>query len=62
MGWLFPILFAVAILAGLKLSGRLSRTALELALVAMLVGLAGYAWQGSPTMSESPAAQLKNVR
>jgi hypothetical protein len=62
MGWLFPILFAVAILAGLKLSGRLSRTALELALVAMLVGLAGYAWQGSPTMSESPAVHVKNVR
>jgi hypothetical protein len=62
MGWLFPILFAVAIFAGLKLSGRLSRTALELAIVAMLFGIAGYAWQGSPTLSESPAVHVKSVR
>jgi cytochrome c-type biogenesis protein CcmH len=54
MGWLFPILFAVLVLAGLKLSGRLSRTALELAVVAALVGLAGYAWQGSPSLAGSP--------
>jgi cytochrome c-type biogenesis protein CcmH len=56
MGWLFPILFSALLLACLKFSGRLSRTALELAVVAALVGLAGYAWQGSPLLAGSPVA------
>ena len=56
MGWLFPIIFGAIILAGLKFSGRLSRTALELAVAAVLVGLAGYAWQGSPSLAGSPVA------
>jgi cytochrome c-type biogenesis protein CcmH len=56
MGWLFPILFGGVTLAGLKYSGRLNRTAFELALVATLIGLAGYAWQGKPSLGGSPIA------
>jgi hypothetical protein len=62
MGWLFPIIFAVALLAGLKFIGRVSRTALELACAAMLFGLAGYAWQGSPTLPGSPRQHLDTTR
>jgi cytochrome c-type biogenesis protein CcmH len=62
MGWLFTIIFATSLLAGLKFSGRLSRTALELACVAMLLGLAGYAWQGSPTLPGSPRPHLVATR
>jgi cytochrome c-type biogenesis protein CcmH len=62
MGWLFPLIFATSLLAGLKFSGRVSRTALELACVAMLLGLAGYAWQGSPTLAGSPRPNLDTTR
>jgi cytochrome c-type biogenesis protein CcmH len=54
MGWIFPILFATITLGGLKLSGRLNRTAFELAVVAGLISLAGYAWQGAPSLGGSP--------
>jgi cytochrome c-type biogenesis protein CcmH len=56
MGWLYLAILAVLTLAGLKLSGRLNRTALELTAVAILVGVAGYAWQGSPHLLGSPMA------
>ncbi len=56
MGWLFVIIFAALTLIGLKWSGRLSRIALELTAVAVLVGVAGYAWQGSPSLPGSPVA------
>jgi cytochrome c-type biogenesis protein CcmH len=61
MGWLFPLLFGGATLVALKLSGRLNRTALELAVVAVLIGLAGYAWQGSPTVGGSPVASTSHL-
>jgi hypothetical protein len=54
MGWIFAILFGVVTLAAFWWSGRFSRQALELALAAILVALAGYAWQGSPAMPGNP--------
>lgn len=56
MGWLFAILLATASLVALWKSGRCSRTALELAAAAILVGIAGYAWQGSPDMPGNPVS------
>lgn len=57
MGWLFPILFGMLTFALLRRSGRCSRPALELTAVAVLIALAGYAWQGSPSM---PAAVVNH--
>jgi hypothetical protein len=57
MGWFFPVLFAVIVLGGLLASKRLSRTAIEITVVAILIGLAGYAWQGSPTLAGSPVTR-----
>lgn len=54
MGWLFPILLGAISLAIFWRSGRFSRQALELAGAALLIALAGYAWQGSPTMKGNP--------
>jgi cytochrome c-type biogenesis protein CcmH len=51
MGWVFLIGFVMATFAGLWVSKRCSRMALELAAAALLVGVVGYAWQGSPSMA-----------
>jgi cytochrome c-type biogenesis protein CcmH len=50
MGWLFVIVFAALTFAALMRSRLLNRTALEITVVAILIGLAGYAWQGSPNL------------
>ena len=50
MGWLFILVFAALTFAGLLRSRLLNRTALEITAVALLIGLAGYAWQGSPNL------------
>ena len=55
MGWLFAFLFAGLSLIGLWKFGRMPRAALELSVAAILVGLAGYAWQGSPSLPEAKA-------
>jgi cytochrome c-type biogenesis protein CcmH len=60
MGWLFPLGFAALTFAGLWLSGRCSRLALEVAAAALLIGVAGYAWQGSPDMPGNPVARAAN--
>lgn len=54
MGWLFALLFAALSVVALWRSGRCSRLALEMAGAVILVGLAGYAWQGSPDMAGHP--------
>lgn len=56
MGWLYAILFAALSLGALWKSGRCPRMALELAGAAILIGLAGYAWQGSPQMPGNPVS------
>lgn len=55
-GWLSAITLAGLTLAFLKQSNKLSREALEIVAVAVLVALAGYAWQGSPDMAGRPVA------
>lgn len=57
MGWLFLIVLAVLNFGALWKSGRLDRTSLEIAAVAILIGVAGYAWQGTPDLAGSPATQ-----
>lgn len=54
-GWLFAVALAGLTWLALLASGRCSRLALEIAAAALLVGLAGYAWQGSPGLAGQPA-------
>lgn len=54
MGWLMLALVCVLTMLGLWRSQRLSKGALELAAAALLIAVAGYAWQGSPNMSGQP--------
>ena len=61
MGWLLAFGIAAAAFAALYFSGRCSRLALEVSAAALLLGLAGYAWQGSPSMPGNPfASSLAN--
>lgn len=53
MGWLFASVFAGISFAGLWKFGRMPRSAIELTIAALLIGLAGYAWQGSPSLPEA---------
>ena len=55
-GVLISALLALAVAAGLILIARPARGALYLIGVAMLVGLAGYAWQGRSSLPGSPTS------
>jgi cytochrome c-type biogenesis protein CcmH len=58
MGWLFPLGFAGLSFMALYLSRRCSRLALELSGAILLVGMAGYAWQGSPDLPGNPVIHV----
>lgn len=59
MGWLFAFGFAALSFLVLYLSGRCSRMALEIGVAALLIGIAGYGWQGSPDMPGGPVHRLQ---
>ncbi len=56
MVWIVALFTALVTLGALARFGKIGRTALELAVAACLVGLAGYAWQGTPDLSGQPKA------
>ena len=55
MGWLILLLLAALALAALWRPGRLAGPALQLSAAALLFGVAGYAWQGSPGAPGDPS-------
>lgn len=59
MGWLWFVIFAAATAFGLYRFGKLGRSDLELAGAALLIALAGYAWQGSPSEAGSPVVSAE---
>jgi len=56
MGWLIIAVLAVLVFAGLWYFLRREKTTLQFLGAALLVALAGYAWQGRPGMAGSPKA------
>ncbi|WP_219892871.1 tetratricopeptide repeat protein [Aquisediminimonas profunda] len=54
MGWILFLVFAGATGLALWRSRKLDRNALELTGAALLLALAGYAWQGSPMVPGNP--------
>ncbi len=60
-GWLLAILLAFAVLAALLLVGRVAKGAREICAAALLLGLAGYAWQGRPDLAGAPQLREKQA-
>lgn len=56
MGWAIMLALAAATFVALWRFGRMPRGGLELLGAALFVGIAGYAWQGSPGLAGSPTA------
>ncbi|MGB3845031.1 cytochrome c biogenesis factor [Sphingopyxis sp. YF1] len=56
MTWLWVVLAAIVTLAGLFWVGRMPAGARPLAAAAVMLGLAGYALQGSPSLPGKPVA------
>ena len=56
MGWLLILAMALLLFAALWRFGRLERGPLQFLLSALLLALAGYAWQGAPDLGGSPKA------
>jgi len=61
MAWLILFVAVAAILGGLMLLGKLPRAAWEFTGAALFIGIAGYAWQGSPAEPGSPRAPSEDV-
>jgi cytochrome c-type biogenesis protein CcmH/NrfG len=51
MGWIILLVMIIALFAALVFLGKLPRTAYELTGAALLLGVAGYAWQANPGMA-----------
>ena len=60
MGWAIFALLAAAVAIGLILA-RMPRMIWELAGSALLLGAAGYAWQGSPSLKGDPRTAAQNT-
>jgi len=62
MGWAIVLGLAAASFVALWRFGKLPRGGLELIGAALLVGVAGYAWQGSPGLAGSPKSPSEGHR
>jgi len=54
MGWLFLFLLAALVLVSLLRFANIRGSTLELLASALLLGIAGYGWQGTPALSGKP--------
>ena len=53
-GWVIAAAFAICLMVLLVAIGRIPRVSWELTAAALLLGLAGYAWQGNPGLAGAP--------
>ena len=56
MDWALALALAGVVFVGLLLLGRIPRAAREISAAALLLGLAGYAWQGNAGLAGAPRA------
>ena len=62
MGWLALIVLALAVLAALWRFAGLDRPVLQFVAAALLLGMAGYGWQGRPGLAGKPVPSLGQER
>lgn len=60
-GWIIAAALAIVALGGLIVIGRIPRAAWEITAAALLLGLAGYAWQGRPGLAGAPKQAGENA-
>lgn len=53
-GWIIAVGLSIALMLALMFIGRIPRAAWEITAAALLLGLAGYAWQGNPGLAGAP--------
>lgn len=53
-GWIIAAGLSIVLMAALVAVGRIPRSAWEITAAALLLGLAGYAWQGNPGLAGAP--------
>jgi cytochrome c-type biogenesis protein CcmH/NrfG len=54
MGWIVMLLLAAAVFVAVWRFGRLDKAGLQIVAAALLLAVAGYAWQGRPDLAGSP--------
>ncbi|MFZ2997173.1 tetratricopeptide repeat protein [Sphingobium sp.] len=60
-GWIIAFALAGVTLIALMLIGRIPRSTREITAGALLIGLAGYAWQGNPGLAGSPRSVKADI-
>lgn len=60
-GWLIAVGLVIPLMLALVFIGRIGRAAWEITAAALLLGLAGYAWQGHPSLAGAPKERADKV-
>lgn len=61
MAWGIVLLAAILVIAGMIWLGKMPRKAWELSGAALFLGIAGYAWQGQPSLAGSPRQPVEKL-
>ena len=61
MGWIIAAGLAIPMMLALMFLGRIPRSTWEMTGAALLLGLAGYAWQGNPALSGAPREAVERA-
>lgn len=62
MSWIIVIVISLIVLLAFRFKASFPRSVFEIAIVAVLVALAGYSWQGSPDLPEHPASSISRIK
>ncbi|WP_373487416.1 tetratricopeptide repeat protein [Blastomonas sp.] len=61
MTWVIILVLAAVIMGGMVWLGKMPRRAWEISAAALFLGIAGYAWQGQPSVAGAPKAPVEKL-